>query len=337
MKYPKISVIIPVYQVEAYLEKCVASLLAQTFSDFEMILVDDGATDGSGQLCDQLAQEDARIRVVHQKNAGLSAARNSGIAIARGEFITLVDSDDAVTPEYLRHLYDGVTLSGAEVCVCGFAYVFENPAEAPKTRFSPRAAKKEETCCMSGRQAAARIVKDNDRGMIVAWGKLYHRSLLPYLHYPEGKLNEDEFTTYQVLYHAGKVAILAAKDYLYLQRKGSIMGGGYHERRLDKLEALRQAIGFFQEKGEEELQRAAEKRYLLSLQIAWYRVRRNLPNRGDLLQNLRREHRRFFGEHKVKILPQLSVTERLSLLLFRIHPGLYAAFSDLYLKLFPQA
>ncbi len=336
MENPKISVIVPVYQVKAYLEKCVGSLLAQTFSDFELILVDDGATDGSGALCDKLQQSDPRVRVLHQENAGLSAARNSGLALARGEYMTLVDSDDAVTPEYLQRLYDGAISQNAEVSVCGFSYVYEDPKQAPsKKRLLPPV--QAAYCSMSGREAAARIVRDNDRGMIVAWGKLYHRSLMPYLRYPKGKLNEDEFTTYQVLYHAKKVAVTAAKEYLYLQRGGSIMGGGYSERRLDKVEALRQAIAFFEQKGDEQLMRAAKKRYLLSLQIAWYRVRRNLPERRDLLQKLREEHRRFFHESKVEIRGELCLVDALCLGLFRLSPGLYAAFAGVYLKLFPQA
>ena len=117
----KISIIVPVYQTEAYLEKCVRSLLAQTYTDFELILVEDGSPDGSGALCDALAGEDARIRVIHQENGGVSCARNAGLQAAAGSFVCFADSDDWIEPTYLETMYARREETGAAISGCGFA------------------------------------------------------------------------------------------------------------------------------------------------------------------------------------------------------------------------
>ena len=121
-----VSVIVPVYNVEKYLKRCVDSILAQSFADFELILVDDGSTDGSGLICDELAKTDNRITVQHNPNQGVSAARNNGIEAATGEWITFIDSDDYVLPDYLLSLYQGALESCADLVVTGIKHVFEN-------------------------------------------------------------------------------------------------------------------------------------------------------------------------------------------------------------------
>ena len=132
---PRISVIVPVYKVEQFLPACVQSILGQTFADFELILVDDGSPDGCGALCDAYAGQDGRVRVIHQKNGGLSAARNSGIAAATGEFLAFVDADDIVAPDYLEQLYCALRSSGADMALCAVEDVNEDgtPLEHPET------------------------------------------------------------------------------------------------------------------------------------------------------------------------------------------------------------
>ena len=122
---PLLSIIVPVYKVENYLQKCIDSILAQTFTDFELILVEDGSPDGCPALCDAAAAKDARIRVLHQKNGGLSAARNAGLDVARGEWIGFVDSDDYIAPEMYETLYKAVQSTGADLALCDYAEVDE--------------------------------------------------------------------------------------------------------------------------------------------------------------------------------------------------------------------
>ena len=137
---PLLSIIVPVYKVENYLQKCIDSILAQTFTDFELILVEDGSPDGCPALCDAAAAKDARIRVLHQKNGGLSAARNAGLDVARGEWIGFVDSDDYIAPEMYETLYKAVQSTGADLALCDYAEVDE--AGAPCQSMHVRLEKK---------------------------------------------------------------------------------------------------------------------------------------------------------------------------------------------------
>ena len=139
-KAPLLSIIVPVYKVENYLQKCIDSILAQTFTDFELILVEDGSPDGCPALCDAAAAKDARIRVLHQKNGGLSAARNAGLDVARGEWIGFVDSDDYIAPEMYETLYKAVQSTGADLALCDYAAVDEAgiPCLPPYTGLAQR-------------------------------------------------------------------------------------------------------------------------------------------------------------------------------------------------------
>lgn len=129
---PKISIIVPVYNVEKYLEKCVRSILAQTFTDFELILVDDGSPDSSGAMCDQFAEQDQRVKVIHKENGGLSDARNAGIEIATGEYLGFVDSDDYIADDMYELLYTNIVKEDADLSICGIYDVYEGRANCKK-------------------------------------------------------------------------------------------------------------------------------------------------------------------------------------------------------------
>lgn len=123
---PELSIIVPVYKVEKYLPRCIDSILAQTFGDFELILIDDGSPDGCGRICDEYARKDKRIVVIHQKNMGVSAARNAGLDIARGRYIGFVDSDDWIEPQMYEVMMDAIRENGADMAVCGVRYADED-------------------------------------------------------------------------------------------------------------------------------------------------------------------------------------------------------------------
>ncbi|HEL7541574.1 TPA: glycosyltransferase, partial [Enterococcus faecalis] len=129
---PKISIIVPVYNVEKYLEKCVRSILAQTFTDFELILVDDGSPDSSGAMCDQFAEQDERVKVIHKENGGLSDARNAGIEIATGEYLGFVDSDDYIADDMYELLYTNIVKEDADLSICGIYDVYEGKEPVEK-------------------------------------------------------------------------------------------------------------------------------------------------------------------------------------------------------------
>jgi glycosyltransferase involved in cell wall biosynthesis len=134
---PKISVIIPVYNVEKYLERCIDSVLSQTFTDFECILIDDGSLDNSGKICDEYAKKDVRIKVIHQENGGVSCARNAGLDIAQGEWITFIDSDDWVDENYLELMYNNAVNNNCELSICGWRSIDENGKLMAKSKQFP--------------------------------------------------------------------------------------------------------------------------------------------------------------------------------------------------------
>ena len=225
---PLLSIIVPVYDVENYLQKCIDSILAQTFTDFELILVEDGSPDNCPALCDAAAAKDARIRVLHQKNGGLSAARNAGLDAARGAWIGFVDSDDYIAPEMYETLYKAVQSTGADLALCDYAEVDE--AGVPCQSMHVRLGKKDFT----GRE----LLKNATDSMIQpAWNKLYRRAVFAQLRYPEGKLNEDLFLIPKICLQIQKAVVVPKALYYYVQRGGSIMNGSKTLRHFDAAEA----------------------------------------------------------------------------------------------------
>lgn len=229
-----ISVVVPVYKVEAYLSRCVESILGQSFSDFELILVDDGSPDRCGAYCDAYERKDPRVRVIHQENGGLSAARNSGIDIAQGQWITFIDSDDWIHPDYLRLLYDGVSSHGVKIAVGRYAQVGDDTAVDDSAINAKALLVGPEDLWVSSRTNAT-----------VAWAKLYHRSLFHELRYPVGKYHEDEYVTYKLLFSCQQVALVDAPIYRYYYNNASISRLNYLKRLPDIQEAFASHEAFF--------------------------------------------------------------------------------------------
>lgn len=226
---PLISIIVPIYKVEAYLDRCVGSVVSQTYSNLEIILVDDGSPDNCPEMCDSWAAKDSRIKVLHKENGGLSDARNVGLKIATGEYISFVDSDDWIEPDFVSLLYQVLTENGADISECATIYVAEN-GDHLRIRRTPI----QKT--LDRMEALCRLVQEDGVYQTV-WNKLYKRSLIDGILFEKGKYNEDDFWTYQVLDRIGKIAFVEKTMYNYLQRNSSIMGTGYSLKRLDGVEA----------------------------------------------------------------------------------------------------
>ena len=225
---PLLSIIVPVYDVENYLQKCIDSILAQTFTDFELILVDDGSPDNCPALCDAAAAKDARIRVLHQKNGGLSAARNAGLDVARGEWIGFVDSDDYIAPEMYEILYKAVQSTGADLALCDYVKVDETGALCTQTHVAvPQKS-------LTGREL---LQKAYWTTVQIACNKLYHRTIFAQLRYPVGKLNEDFFVIPEICLNTQKAVVVPDVLYYYVQRGDSIMGKSRTLRHYDAAEA----------------------------------------------------------------------------------------------------
>ena len=219
----KVSVIVPVYNVERFLKECVDSILSQTYKYFELILVDDGSTDSSGYLCDEYAKKDSRIRVLHKKNGGLSDARNKGIEIAKGSYITFIDSDDCVSPEYLEILIECAIKENVEIV--------QGLNTSDRSRLG------------TANDYGGKLYRTTKEVMCdyllfkyivgYACNKLYARRLFDTLRFPVGKIQEDAWTTYKALYEARGVAVIGINSYYYRINNTSIMNGSFRSQRFD--------------------------------------------------------------------------------------------------------
>lgn len=239
MRNAKTSVIVPVYKVEPYLDKCIASIVNQTYRNLEIILVDDGSPDNCPAMCDAWAERDSRIRVIHKANGGLSDARNAGMAAATGELIAFVDSDDWIAPDMYEHLYQRLSEDNIDIAACGVQMVWEAGTAS-------RMLTREGSCILNQEEAMRAIIEESWLKQPV-WYKLYKTELVRDILFPAGKCHEDVFWSYQAVGRANRISVSDHVGYYYLQRSGSIMGAGYSLKRLDAVEAKVQRCAYIQE------------------------------------------------------------------------------------------
>lgn len=224
-----ISIIVPVFNVEHYLKRCINSILNQTYKNFELILVDDGSTDNSGKICDDFANQNENIKVIHKKNGGLSSARNAGTENSQGEYITFIDSDDFISNTYLETLYNLIIKYNAEISCCNFQF-FYNESEIKYNNDSGL----EE--CFDSQKALENMLYGKIHGSS-ACAMLLKRNIVESYKFPFGKYHEDDFVTFLYYASATKVAITSKEMYYYYQRTGSIMHRPFGQSALDELEA----------------------------------------------------------------------------------------------------
>lgn len=251
----KVSIIIPIYNISSYAPACIDSVIAQTYTNIEIILVDDGSTDSCPKICDSYIQKDNRIKVIHRPNGGLSAARNSGIEVAKGEYIYFVDGDDLVHPKCIERLVNCLEKNCADIAVCATqAFLDEKKIDYAILDKGADVYKGKQMC----RRLMFGIDGSDD---LVAWNKLYKRSLFDSIRYPEGMVYEDIATTHRLYWLADKVVFLRDELAFYRsKRTGSITHSG-NKRYRDSIKASRMRIDFFRQKGEIDL--AWQGEYLL--------------------------------------------------------------------------
>ncbi len=241
-----ITVVVPIFRVEKYLSRCVNSIISQSYKNLEIILVDDGSDDACPMLCDEYALKDDRIKVIHQKNGGLSNARNSGIKIAKGEYIAFIDSDDAVSLNFIQKLYDAIIKTGADIAQCNYLnFTKELPTVQEDSVEAQVYSPKEMLIKLCQNRCAISTV--------VAWSKLYKTSLFNDVLYAEGKLHEDEFTTYKLFDKASKIAVIDQPLYYYFENSEGITHKKIDSRRLDAMEAFLERYDYYVKKGYNEL------------------------------------------------------------------------------------
>lgn len=229
MEQPLISVIVPVYKVEPYLDKCISSIANQTYTNMEIILVDDGSPDNCPAMCDAWAEKDNRIRVLHQKNQGGGAARNAGLDFASGGLIAFVDSDDYIAPDMYAHLYE-LLKAGADIAECSYVEVAGDDAVF---------ACGYETRSYTAQEAMAENIRDRVFRQLI-WNKLYRRQMVDGIRFPTSKKIDDEFFTYRVLGNANTLIHSTKVCYAYRQQPESVMHSMPISKRIQAVEAKTQ-------------------------------------------------------------------------------------------------
>lgn len=277
---PLISVIVPIYKVEAYLERAVNSVLYQTYENLEIILVDDGSPDNCPQICDDYRKKDARVRVIHKENGGLSDARNAGIAIARGEYVAFLDSDDYIARQFIDKLYNACIKHDSDIAICQYEIsnergnTFENrnqnPSEMEKTDLET--INKEDIIIneeiqfqtFSRRELLFQMYEEyhpRNTDFIVTWNKLYKRKLWNNICFPKGRIHEDEATTYKIYDKCTSGIYIQEKLYVYYQTDDSITRQHFGAGRMDWFTALRERIEFFARLEDKQLMLQSYKAY----------------------------------------------------------------------------
>lgn len=287
---PQISVIVPVYKVEPYIYRCIDSILAQTFTDFELILVDDGSPDNCGAICDEYATMDSRIHVIHQKNGGLSAARNAGIdwafANSDSEWLAFVDSDDWVHPSYFEALYHAAQNTGVDIVAAEFKRTSDE---------SPLVDESNLTACVLETEE---FFVEHNVTATVAWGKIYKKELFANLRYPVGKIHEDEYLTYKVLFQSDRVGYIREPLYAYYVNDNGIMGIVWSPKRLDAINALYEQIEFFASHGYDEIFRYRVKGLAGNLSGQYASTKANEKYKNEYSVFIRREFRHLRKQYK---------------------------------------
>lgn len=322
-----VSVIVPIYNVEPYLCRAVDSILHQTYSNLEIILVDDGSPDNCGKICDDYVTKDNRIKVIHKENGGLSDARNAGLDIATGDYIAFVDSDDYIAPDYVETLLSELTKHDADVALCSYAVTKSKGYDDSVFRLADEGSDKKDAHIRDGKVEVcdreillSNLYDANHRDatyFIVAWNKLYKASLWKDIRFPKGKIHEDEATTYRIYDLANKGVYIHKPMYGYFSAPESITRSKFNIKRLQWMDALDDRIAYFEEKGDE-VQVAYAKRARADAAIHYYYpLAEELPEEKESRKRLKKYVKEEMGEKG------LSISKRIGYLIFLFSAPLY--------------
>lgn len=236
-----ISVIVPIYNVEKYINKCVDSIINQTYKNIEIILVNDGSTDNCYNICNEYEKKDNRIKVIHQENSGLSEARNAGIKIANGEYLAFIDGDDYILEDMLEYLYGLINETNSEISVCNFIRYWNDDKKIVDYDITRKK-------IVLNKEKALKEILKNDLLKSFAWNKLYKKSLFKNVKYPKGMKMEDVATTYKLISNSEKVVIGKVPKYYYIQRDGSILATKSTSMYIDYYKAVYERYKFIDKK-----------------------------------------------------------------------------------------
>ena len=313
MDSPLISVIVPIYKVENYLRQCLDSIINQTYKNLEIILIDDGSPDNCPQICDDYAKKDNRIRVIHKENGGLSSARNAGLDVCKGEYISFVDSDDIISLYFIEILYKEAIKYDADICECEYVDFIDEPNSDSLNRVLNY-----KTCCKTGRDLEIKLLSNAYTQYVVVWNKLYKKNIYNELRFPNGKVHEDEFCTYKAFAKSNNVALVDQPLYYYRNRQNSITGSGFNNNRRYIIEAYKEKKIFYN--NDKELYNMVISNYQGILKNYYFLAKNNSKQYKEMLKTIRYELRLNVSEYKKLQLSKKDITQSL---LFSYFPNLY--------------
>lgn len=300
-KIPKVSVIVPIYNVEKYLQQCVDSICKQTYKHLEIILINDGSLDRCKNICDNNSLMDDRILVIHKEYEGVSSARNAGLDIASGEYIAFVDADDTIHPRFIEILVGLCEQYECDIAQCDFLTVAN---ESLKLSLNTQ----QLLIFYSGRQALSEMcIGRDDVKYAVVWNKIYRRELFQGIRYPLGMIHEDEFVSYRIIWKAKKMVITNQYLYYYLKRTGSIMGSEYSVKRLDGLIAFRERLDFLKQNKLEKEYVAMLRKYVSLIEKNCILLKKYIKNCEDIYCALLKEKEKLLEQ-----LPLISIKEEIT-------------------------
>ena len=311
-----LSIVVPVYNVEKYLANCIESIIKQTYKTFELILVNDGSTDSSLNICEEYLRKDDRIKIINKENGGLSSARNAGIDIAKGTYIGFVDSDDWIDNNMFYIFMDIATNNKADIAQCEYKRVVDTTNEIFINN----------DCNVKvfSSTEALNNQYNNELGVstVVAWSKIYKKELFDDLRFPLGKYHEDEFTTYKLLYKANRIVYTSNQLYYYRDTPNSIMNASYNKKRLDILSALDERQSFLENVVKDEELIAKNLRfYYRSIVTCYFRYKECNKEDKETIKDILKSRNIVYK--RCIALKSLRVKTKIKLMIFRVSPNCY--------------
>lgn len=315
---PKVSIVVPVYNVEPFLDQCIQSIVDQTLRDIEIILVDDGSTDRSGALCDEWAKKDARIRVLHKANGGLSDARNAGIEMARAPWIGFVDSDDYIAKEMYERLLYQVEANEAQVAVCGVYSVYANRVIVPDSKGT----------FVFSREEALRDLLGGQKMHIWVPVKLYSRELFDKVRFPVGKTYEDMFVIAEIFSQVNRAVADMTPLYYYVHHEGTITSKPFGSKSMDIVDAVEHTYQVVERECPEVLSEARFRlcyaRFMVLDKMLMDKSGQAFPQQKEVVSYLRKNWRFILSS------PYVGKGRKVAMLALRLNVGLYSAFVSFY-------
>ena len=311
-----VSVIVPVYKVERYLDKCVESILNQTYKNLEIILIDDGSPDKCGEMCEIWAKKDRRIKVIHKENGGLSDARNAGIEICSGRYVGFVDSDDYIEDEMYEKLLIAITKENADISTCLSIDEYEGE-EAGKLL------KSDEYVVLDSQEALNDLMINNDYLRHATWNKLYKRELFDSIKFPVGRIYEDAAIMYRLLDNIKSIVCVNSELHHYIQRKDSIIHATYKRKSVDdRFHNGLEAADYFKNKPD-----------MLATVYCWNAGKfRDLWEEAYRNKDIKMSNEIFDAYKQIPIMMvvrHVNIKQRIKMAVFRMNPKIYKALNSL--------